>query len=301
MLSLDVLQVFVRIAETGSFSAAARDLGLSKSATSKKLAVLEDRLGARLFNRTTRRLSLTEAGSDFLERAQRILAELEEAEQAAGRLTDEPRGVLRVNAPMSFGIQHVAPALGDFMTRYPDLAVTLDLDDRRVSLIEEGYDVAVRIADLPDSSLVARKLAPARRAVCASPAYWAAHGVPAHPRELTRHNCLIYAYLPAQNDWRFRGPGGPLTVRVAGNLKANNGDVLREAALAGLGVCLAPTFLVGDDLRDGRLRAVLDTFADDSLAIYAVYPHRRHLSAKVRAFVDFLAGRFGPRPYWDAA
>jgi DNA-binding transcriptional LysR family regulator len=301
MLSLDVLQVFVRIAETGSFSAAARDLGLSKSAASKRLAVLEDRLGARLVNRTTRRLSLTEAGSDFLERAQRILAELEEAEQAAGRLTDEPRGILKVNAPMSFGIQHVAPALADFMTRYPDLAVTLDLDDRRVSLIEEGYDVAVRIADLPDSSLVARKLAPARRAVCASPAYWAAHGVPAHPRELARHNCLIYAYLPAQNDWRFRGPGGALAVRVAGNLKANNGDVLREAALAGLGVCLAPTFLVGDDLRAGRLRAVLDTFADDSLAIYAVYPHRRHLSAKVRAFVDFLAGRFGPRPYWDAA
>ncbi len=301
MLSLDVLQVFVRIAETGSFSAAARDLGLSKSASSKKLAALEDRLGARLFNRTTRRLSLTEAGSDFLERAQRILAELEEAEQAAGRLTDEPRGILRVNAPMSFGIRHVAPALADFMTRYPELAVTLDLDDRRVSLIEEGYDVAVRIADLPDSSLVARKLAPARRVVCASPAYWAERGVPTHPRELANHNCLIYAYLPAQNDWRFRGPGGPLTVRVAGNLKANNGDVLREAALAGLGVCLAPTFLVGDDLRAGRLATVLDAFVDDSLAVYAVYPHRRHLSAKVRAFVDFLAGRFGPRPYWDAA
>lgn len=300
MLSLDVLQVFVRIAETGSFSAAARDLGLSKSAASKKLAALEDRLGARLFNRTTRRLSLTEAGSDFLERAQRILAELEEAEQAAGRLTDEPRGVLRVNAPMSFGIRHVAPALADFMMRYPDLAVTLDLDDRRVSLIEEGYDVAVRIADLPDSSLVARKLAPARRVVCASPAYWAERGIPAHPRELARHNCLIYAYLPAQNDWRFHGPGGTVTVRVNGNLKANNGDVLREAALAGLGVCLAPTFLVGDDIRAGRLQAVLDAFADESLAIYAVYPHRRHLSAKVRAFVDFLAGRFGPEPYWDA-
>lgn len=301
MLSLDALQVFVRIAETGGFSAAARDLGLSKSAASKKLAALEDRLGARLFNRTTRRLSLTEAGADFLERAQRILAELEEAERVAGRLTDEPRGTLRVNAPMSFGVRHVAPALADFMTRYPDLTVTLDLDDRRVSLVDEGYDVAVRIADLPDSSLVARKLAPARRVVCASPAYWAGHGVPFHPRDLARHNCLIYAYLPAQNDWRFRGPGGPVSVRVAGNLKANNGDVLREAALAGLGVCLAPTFLVGDDLRSGRLLAALDAFADDSLAIYAVYPHRRHLSAKVRAFVDFLAGRFGPSPYWDAA
>jgi len=300
MLSLDALQVFVRIAEAGSVSAAARDLGLSKSAASKKLAALEDRLGARLVNRTTRRLSLTEAGADFLERAQRILAELEEAEHEAGRLTDEPRGMLRVNAPMSFGILHVGPALADFMARHPELAVTLDLDDRRVSLVEEGYDMAVRIADLPDSSLVARKLAPVRQAVCASPAYWARHGTPAHPRDLARHNCLVYTYLPAQNEWRFRGPGGPFAVHVAGNLRANNGDVLREAALAGLGVYRAPTFLIGGDLGAGRLVTVLDDFADQALAIYAVYPHRRHLPAKVRAFVDFLAGRFGPRPYWDA-
>lgn len=299
MLSLDALQIFVRIAETGSFSAAARDLALSKSAASKKLAALEDRLGARLINRTTRRLSLTEAGADFLERAQRILAELDEAAQAVGRLTDEPRGTLRVNAPMSFGILHVAPALADFVGRYPELGVTLDLDDRRVSLIDEGYDVAVRIADLPDSSLVARKLAPARQVVCACPAYWARHGEPTHPRDLARHNCLIYTYLPTYGEWHFRGPGGPLSVRVEGKLHANNGDVLREAALAGLGVFLAPTFLVGDDLRAGRLKAVLQGTADDSLAVYAVYPHRRHLSVKVRAFVDFLAERFGPQPYWD--
>ncbi|MDX9860521.1 MAG: LysR family transcriptional regulator [Rhodospirillales bacterium] len=301
MLSLDVLQVFVRIAEAGGISAAARDLAMSKSAASKKLAALEDRLGARLFNRTTRRLSLTEAGTDFLDRAQRILAELEEAERVAGRLTDEPRGTLRVNAPMSFGILHVAPALVDFMTRYPDLTVTLDLDDRRVSLVDEGYDVAVRIADLPDSSLVARKLASARRVVCASPAYWSDRGVPTHPRDLASHNCLIYAYLSTQNDWRFRGPGGSVSVRVAGSLKANNGDVLREAALAGLGVFFAPTFLVGDDIRRGRLVTALDDFPDDTLAIYAVYPHRRHLSAKVRVFIDFLANRFGSNPYWDAA
>jgi molybdate transport repressor ModE-like protein len=300
MESLGALQVFVRIAETGSFSAAARDLGLSKSVASKKLAALEDRLGARLINRTTRRLSLTEVGSAFLERAQRILAELEEAERAVGRLSAEPRGVLRVNAPMSFGILHVAPALGDFMTRYPDVSVALDLGDRQVDLVDEGYDVAVRIAALPESSLVARRLAPVRRVVCASPAYWERHGLPVHPRDLGGHEGLIYTYQPLPNEWRFRDGDGSLTVHVDGRLKANNGDALREAALAGLGVCMAPTFIVGEALRTGRLRAVLEDFALDTLAIYAVYPHRRHLSAKVRAFVDFLAGRFGPRPYWDA-
>jgi len=299
MEPLSALSAFVRIAETGSVSQAARDLGLSKSAASKKLAALEDRLGARLVNRTTRRLSLTEVGAAFLERAQRVLAELEEAEQAVGRLSAEPRGTLRVSAPMSFGVLHVAPALGGFMTRYPDIAVALDLNDRRVDVVEEGYDVAIRVADLPDSSLVARRLAPARRVVCASPAYWRRRGVPAHPRDLAGHECLIYTYLPAPNEWRFRDAGSPLTVRVDGRLKANNGDALREAAMAGLGVCLAPTFIVGPDLRAGRLAVALEAFEDPAPAIHAVYPHRRHLSAKVRAFVDFLAERFGPRPYWD--
>lgn len=299
MESFGSLQVFIRIAETGSLSAAARDLGLSKSVVSKKLAALEDRLGARLINRTTRRLSLTAEGAAFLERAQRILAELEEAEQAVGRLSAEPRGMLRVNAPMSFGILHVAPAMGDFMARYPDLSVTLDLNDRQVDLVDEGYDVAVRIAALPESSLIARRLAPVRRAVCASPAYWRRHGRPAHPRDLGRHDCLIYTNLPTPNDWRFRDGGGSFSIRVGGRLAANNGDALREAALAGLGVCVAPTFIVGGDLRSGRLEAVLQGFVEDTVAVYGVYPHRRHLSAKVRAFVDFLVVRFGPKPYWD--
>lgn len=299
MESFVALQIFVRIAETGSFSAAARDLGLSKSVVSKKLAALEDRLGGRLINRTTRRLSLTEVGIVFLERAQRILAELEEAEQAVGQFNTEPRGVLRVNAPMSFGILHVAPALGEFMALYPDLSVTLDLGDRQVDLVDEGYDMAVRIAALPDSSLIARRLAPARQVVCASPAYWQRRGQPAHPRDLAGHDGLIYTYQRSPNDWRFRDGDGSFAVHVDGRLAANNGDVLREAALAGLGVCMAPTFIVGEDLRAGRLRAVLDDYIEDGLAIYAVYPHRRHLSAKVRAVVDFLAVRFGAEPYWD--
>lgn len=300
MEPLSTLSVFVRIAETGSFSAAARNLGISKSSVSKKLAGLEERLDARLINRTTRRLGLTEVGAAFLVRAQRILAELQEAEQAVTQLTAEPRGVLRVNAPMSFGISHVAPAMAEFMAAYPDLSVTMDLNDRRVDLIEEGYDLAVRIADLPDSSLIARKLAPARRVVCASPDYWARHGMPGHPSDLSRHNCLIYTYLPSGNEWRFHGPEGMIPVRVDGPFKANNGDALRAAALAGLGVCFSPTFIVGDELRAGRLVTALDAFEDDTVSVYAVYAHRRHLSAKVRIFVDFLAKRFGPEPYWDA-
>ena len=295
------IAVFTRVAETGSFSAAARDLGLSKSAVSKRVAALEDRLGARLINRTTRRLSLTEVGVAFYERAVRILAELEEAEQAISRLQGEPRGTLRINMPMSFGIGHVAPALADFMARYPDLRVAMELTDRQVDLIEEGVDLAIRIAELPDSSFVARRLAPARRVVCASPDYWRRLGRPRHPTELVDHRCLIYTYLSAQREWRFHGPEGPIAVRISGCLEANNGDALRDAAVAGLGVYLAPTFIVGEDLRAGRLEEVLAEYEDSRLSVYAVYPHRQHLSAKVRAFVDFLAERFGPEPYWDRA
>ena len=301
MDDLSALAIFARIAERQSFSAAARDLGLSKSAVSKKLAALEGRLGARLLNRTTRRLSLTEAGAAFFERAQRILADLDEAEQAVTRLQAEPRGTLRVNAPMSFGILHMAPAMADFMARHEDLTVTLDLNDRLVDLIEEGYDVAVRIAKMTPSTLIARKLAPARLSLCASPDYWKKHGIPDHPRDLAAHNCLIYTYLAAQGQWSFLGPDGPFGVRIGGNLRANSGDALRAAAVAGLGVYMGPTFIVGDDLRAGRLISVMDEFVDPDLSIYAVYPHRRHVSAKVRVFVDFLAERFGAEPYWDKA
>lgn len=299
MDNLSAVAIFARIAERQSFSAAARDLGLSKSAVSKKLAALEGRLGARLFNRTTRRISLTEAGTDFFERAQKILSDLDEAQLAVTRLQVEPRGTLRVNAPMSFGTFHLAPAMADFMARHEDLSVTLDLNDRLVDLIEEGYDVAVRISKLADSTLIARKLAPARLAVCASPDYWKMHGFPDHPRDLAGHNCLFYTYLTAQDQWAFRGPDGPLRVRVRGNLRANSGDALRAAAVAGLGVYFGPTFIVGDDMRAGRLIPALGEFVDPDLSIYAVYPHRRHVSAKVRVFVEFLAERFGGEPYWD--
>ncbi|MCG8508300.1 MAG: LysR family transcriptional regulator [Rhodospirillales bacterium] len=300
MDSLSAISLFVRIAETGSFSNAARELGISKSSASKKMTALEERLGARLINRTTRRLSLTEVGMAFNERAQRILAELEEAEQAVTHLVAEPRGTLRVSAPVTFGTGPLATALADFMTEYPELAVSLDLSDRRVDLVGEGYDVAIRVAELADSSLIARKIARVRRVVCASPDYWKRYGVPDAPRDLKHHNCLVYTFLETPSEWQFQKDGKGQTVRVRGTFHANNGAAIRAAATAGLGVCQSPTFIVGDDLRDGRLVTALDDFEDKSLAVYAVYPHRHHLSAKVRVFVDFLAEHFGPRPYWNA-
>lgn len=293
------MATFVQVVEGRSFSAAARRLGVTRSAVSRQVAALEDRLRARLLNRTTRRLSVTEAGAVYFEHCARILAEAAAAERALADLDEAPRGLLRINAPMSFGQAHLAPAVAGFLAAHPALKVELTLDDRVVDLVGEGYDVAVRIAELPPSTLVARKLAVNRRVLCASPAYLAHAGTPARPEDLTRHACLGYAYLTTGSDWRFRGADGPITVRIDAAMSANNGDVLRHMALAGLGIILAPTFIVGDDLRDGRLVPLLADWADADTGIYAVYPHSRHLSPKVRALVDFLATRFGPRPYWD--
>ena len=297
---LDAMAAFARIVEAGSFSAAARELGRSKSAVSKQIARLEDRLGVRLLNRTTRRLSLTEAGRSFHEGCRRMLAEAEAAERAMTYLSGAPRGTLRVNAPMSFGVLHVAPALAGFMRRYPEISVELVLDDREVDLVGEGFDVGVRIRALPDSSLVARRLAPFRRFVCAAPSYLAAHGAPEAPEDLPRHACLLYSYQAERSVWRLRGPSGERRIGVSGRLTANNGGALRSAALAGLGLAFLPSFIVGDDLREGRLDRVLpDWSTADDIAVHAIYPVGRNLSPKVRVFVDHLAERFGPDPYWD--
>ena len=297
--NLAAMAVFARVVEDRSFTQAADALGRSKSAVSKAVSQLEDRLGARLLNRTTRRLSLTEAGTAYYERAARILAEAAEADSAVSALQDEPRGTLRINAPMSFGQRHLAPAIGGFLERYPELRLDITLSDRFVDLIGEGYDVAVRIAALPDSSLIAAKLAPNRRVVCASPDYLARAGTPRHPQDLRQHNCFGYTYQATGNTWRFVGPEGPATVRVTGSLTANNGDILKAAMLQGLGLGLVPTFSIADELKSGELVVVLPDYIDTETSVYAVYPHSRHLSAKVRAFVDYLRDRFGPEPYWD--
>ncbi|MFA7431325.1 MAG: LysR family transcriptional regulator [Rhodospirillaceae bacterium] len=300
MDSLSGMAVFVRVVEEESFSAAARVLGLSKSAVSKQVAALEERLGARLLNRTTRRLALTDAGTAFFERAQRILADAEEAEAAVTQLSTAPRGVLRVNAPVTFGVQHLGPLLPAFMAAYPELAVDLVLNDRFVDLVEEGFDVAVRIGRLSDSSLIARRLAPLRRLLVASPEYVAVHGAPQQPDDLRNHACLLYTYLLRGDAWSLTGPNGRTTeVRVTGRLRANNGDVLRSALLGGMGIAYTPSFIVGRDLAEGRLVRVLPGWEDVSAAVYAVHPHARLVPPKVRAFVDFLAERFAGPSSWD--
>ena len=293
------MMIYTRVVEAGSFSGAARELGLSKSAVSKQISRLEDRLGARLLNRTTRRLSMTEVGTDFYERAARIVGEAEEAEQAVTSRKAEPHGTLRINAPMSFGNLHIAPAIPAFMAQYPELKVSMNLNDRLVDLVEDGYDVAIRIARMPDSSLLARSLAPMHVVACATPDYWKRHTLPLTPTDLKNHNCLIYTYQLNPGAWRFHGPNGPISVNISGNFQANNGDALRAVALGGQGAFLGPAFIVSDDLRAGRLQAVLQDFEVTDLSIYAVYPHGRHLSAKVRAFVDFLVDHFDRNPFWD--
>jgi DNA-binding transcriptional LysR family regulator len=297
---LAAMQAFVRVAELRSFSEAARRLNSSKSVVSRQVSALEAELGARLFHRTTRSLTLTEAGRGYHERCARILADIDEANLSVSQLQAAPRGRLRVNAPMSFGFLHLAPAIPDFLARYPEVEVDMIMNDRFVDLVDEGFDVAVRIGRLADSSLVARKLAPVRRLVCASPSYLKARGIPASPDDLKDHDCLCYGNMALSDEWRFTAlDGKPWLVEVRGRLRTNNGDALRAAALKGLGLANLPTFIVGGDLQSGTLVPVLGDYTPQDSALHAVYPHSRHLSPKVRAFVDFLADRFGPHPYWD--
>ena len=301
MDKLTGMAVFARVIDAGSFTAAAAQLGMSKSAVSKAIAALENRLGARLLNRTTRRLALTEVGRAFYERCARIVAEAEEAELAVTHLQLTPRGTLRINAPVSFGALHLGPALAGFLARYAELKVELELSDRFVDLLEEGYDLAVRIAAaLPDSSMIARRITVNEAVICASPAYWQRHPPPRVPADLACHACVTYAYNPNPHEWPFVDAAGhPISVRVDGPLHTNNGDATLHVALAGLAVVRLPRFICGPELAAGRLEAVLADAMPPPNGIYAIYPHNRHLSAKVRAFVDLLIERFGPGCDWE--
>lgn len=283
---------FVAVVDHGSFTVAADRLGVSRSAISKQVAHLENRLRARLLHRTTRRLSLTEVGQAFYASARRGLQEIADAEAAVSSLQAAPRGTLHLNVPMSFGILHVAPAIADLVKRFPELQVDMRLDDRKLDLVEEGFDVAIRIGDLPESSLVARPLCAIERVVCATPAYLKKHGEPKTPGELRAHNAITFSYSDAPSQWEFTARGGEtLTVPVAGNVRMNNSLALRAVLLADGGITLTPRFVVDADLRAGRLKAVLTDYRARELTAYAVYPERRHLSPKVRAFVDFMAER----------
>jgi DNA-binding transcriptional LysR family regulator len=301
MENLIRMTIFAQVVDAKSFSTAAVRLGLSTSAVSKQVSRLEDHFGTRLLNRTTRRFSLTEAGATLYERCARILTEIQEAERELTGMAATPRGTLKVNVPVTFGQLHIAPAMAEFLTRYPEIRIDMLMNDRVVDLIEEGFDVAIRIARLPDSSLIARRLAPNHLVVCATPAYLTQHGVPKTPEELQQHNCLTYTYFPSHNVWRFQREQEEHRVSVTGNFQANNGEALRAAVLDGVGIALLPTFIVGRDLQTGVLQPVLSAFSLSETAVYAVYPHNRHLLPKVQAFVEFFAKRFRPTPYWEVA
>ena len=302
MSIFDDMTVFVRAVDVGSFSGAAQQLGIAKSIVSRRIVSLESRLGTSMFHRTTRHISLTETGLAYYERARRILADVAEAEDVANRLHGELKGKLKVAAPMSFGCRHMSPIVTEFLSAHPSVDIDLDLSDRRVDLISEGFDIAVRIGSLRDSSIIARTLAPCRHVVCASPAYLASHGTPRTPADLASqvHVCLAYNNRPKLEQWRFRVEGAWKEVPVATrHIWANNGDVLCDAAIAGLGIVVLPTFIVGDALAAGRLKIILADYEVASPSILAVWPPGRHVSGKVRAFVDLLVKRFGGIPYWD--
>jgi DNA-binding transcriptional LysR family regulator len=295
------LEVFAKVAAAGSLSAAARAMGMSQTMVTKHIAALEARLGVRLLHRTTRRLSITEAGRNYLESSERILAELEAADAAVAAERVEPRGVLRLNVPVAFGTRQIVPLLAEFAARHPLVTVELGLNDRQVDLADEGWDLAVRIGNLDSSSLTARRIAPCRIVVCAAPSYLKAHGYPRTVASLTGHNCLGYtlSQRTSVDRWLF-GAQAEVSVKVSGNLRTNHGDALRAAAVAGQGLICQPTFIVADDLRAGTLVALpLDQPTVELDGIHAVFLPDRHPTAKVRAFIDLVATRFMPEPPWD--
>ena len=297
---LTSMAVFKRAVDDGSFAAAARHFGISPEMAGAHVRSLETRLGVRLLNRTTRHLSLTDAGTGYYARCASILADIDEAEAEANSLQRAPRGLLRIATPVTFGVKHIGPAISDYITRYPEVAVDVAVSDRFVNLIEEGIDLAIRIGELQESTLIARRLTSAHLVLCASPAYLHRAGRPETPGDLPRHSCLLYTEAGAPTKWRFEGPEKQIeTVNVSGRICASNADLVRQLAIAGHGIVLAPSFSVGMDISEGRLTALLTDWRSRELQIHALYPHRLLLSAKVRSFVDFLAQRFGPDPEWE--
>lgn len=300
MDGIGAIPVFVAVVENDGFAAAARKLGVSKSAVSKRITLLEARLGAQLLHRSTRKLSLTEAGERYFVHAVEALAAAREAEDAVAQLQSAPRGSLKINAPMSFGRLHVAPLVPEFLKQYPLIEIDMVMDDRIIDLVEGGFDVAIRGGTLPDSALIARKLAPLHSVLCAAPDYIAEHGHPSEPADLLNHNCIHYSYSSGAAGWTLLGPNEPVTVRTSGNYQVNNSEALREVLIGKCGIGRLPTFVAGPDILSGRLIRVLPQFRMSSQSLYSVFPERRHMPAKVRVFLDFAVERFGAdQPYWD--
>lgn len=298
MEGFSAIPVFVAVVETGGFSPAARRLRISKSAVSKRITQLEEKLGVRLLYRTTRRLSLTEAGEQYFAHAVRALSYATEAEEAVTQLQIKPQGRLRINTPMSFGRLHIVPLIPGFLARYPGVEVEMVMEDRVVDMVDEGFDVAIRGGDLPDSSLIARKLATMRYAVCATQQYIKQHGAPQTPEELIDHNCLVFSY--GVSEWNFICDGEERRYAVSGNYRVNNGEAVREAVLQGVGIARSPTFIIGPDIAQGRLVKLLTDYPMPEKSLYALFPKREYLPAKVRVFIDYVIECFGEElPYWD--
>ncbi len=293
------MNVFTHVVEAHGFTAASTRLGLSRAAVSKHIAQLEAHLGGQLLQRTTRRVSLTAIGQAYYTRCKAILEDVADAESLVGGLSSEPRGSLRLNVPMTFGLRQIAPRLGRFTALYPHLQIDLSFSDRLVDVVEEGYDLVIRIARLKDSNLIARRLAPARLVVCASPDYLEHHGRPLTAEELSRHRCLRYSYASNSNEWRISKDGREQRIRIRGPLLLNNGDAICSAAEHGAGIAMLPTFIVGDSIRAGRLVRILAEYECPSVGIHAVYASSRYLTAKVRTLIDFLAAEIKDPPAWD--
>ncbi|MFA5957104.1 LysR family transcriptional regulator [Hyphomicrobium sp.] len=299
MDKLDAMRALVKVVSSGSYAEAARRLGLTRSAVSKGVMELEQALGARLLDRTTRRVTPTEAGLAYYERCVSILSQIEETESQVSRLHDEPKGILKVNAPMSFGMLYLGKAISDFMIRFGELKVELVLTDRFIDPLEEGADITLRIGTFTDSSLIARRIAPARMILAASPEYIEKHGAPLSPADLIDHRCLSYGHSTSMQRWHLTDKGQPVSIAIGACLSSNNGDVLRDAAVQGIGIANLPTFIVGQDVSAGRLKLVLPDNRPADLSIHALYAPNRYLAAKTRVFIDFLVERFGKNPSWD--
>lgn len=300
MDKLNSMTIFAEVVKQSGFTAAAEKIGLSRAQLSKSVMQLEAHLGTRLLNRTTRRISLTETGRIYYERCQTILNDIDELECLASEQTAKPSGTLTISVPTSFGIFHLNQLIPAYLKRYPNVQISLSLTDRVIDVVDEGFDLALRISILEDSSLIARRIAPCKLVMSASPEYIKQYGQPETPQDLHRHQCLIYTNSARPGVWNLQGKNGAQSIVVKGALRADNGDALKEAAIAGLGIALLPTFIVGPDLCQGKLQQVLPDYCPADLSIYAVFPSRRYLSAKVRTFIDFLTEYFGDVPSWDA-
>ncbi len=297
---LESMRAFTKVVENSGFAAAAREMGLSRSVVNKSVIGLENELGAQLLRRSTRQVTPTDLGLAFYDRCIQLLNDFEEAVASVKELHEHPQGNLRINAPMSFGTLHLSSITAEYMKQYPEVHVELVLNDRFVDPIEEGFDITLRIGDeIPSTSLIARSIVPARRVLCASPVYLAGAGEPAEPSDLRTHRCLHYGYQTSGSQWRLAGPGGERAYAINCSMWSNNGESLREAAIQDQGIALLPTFIVGEALQEGRLRTILPEYPPTEITLCALYPRHRHLSAKVRLFVEMLEACFGDRPYWD--